>query len=401
MRRSPLLAILLIAFISLMGFGIIIPLLPLYAEHYGAQPWQVGALSASYALMQFIFAPILGRWSDTIGRRPVLLISIAGTAAGFLLMGIAWSLPLLFVARILDGATGGNIAVAQAYISDISDEKERTKSIGLLGAALGLGFIFGPAIGGFLSSDGNFARPAFAAAALAMLSLLLTYVALPEPPRERRTAAGRQTGRQQLSRSLRHPAVGPLLAMALLTSLAFIGFETSFALFASRRLQFNSAHVGYTLAYVGVIVAIVQGGLLGKLVARWGEERLLIAGAALLAIGMLLLSITYTVLELLAVLSIIAIGNGLFDPTLASLVTRRSPASERGAHLGSLQALNSLARIGAPLAANTMLQLITPGAPYILAAWLLLLVSVLAIRLARSAAVQPASRDLHIRSRQL
>src|SRR6185369_10752729 len=219
MQRSPLLIIFLVAFIGLMGFGIIIPLLPLYAEHYGAQPWQVGALSASYALMQFIFAPILGRWSDRIGRRPVLLLSIAGTALGFLLMGLASSLAVLFVARIIDGATGGNISVAQAYISDVSSEEERAKRLGMLGAAFGLGFIFGPLIGGVLSQGDNFTRPAFAAAALAFISLVLAYVALPEPARDRRVAVGARPGVRQIWRSMHESGVGRLLAIALCAGL--------------------------------------------------------------------------------------------------------------------------------------------------------------------------------------
>ncbi|HYF62435.1 MAG TPA: MFS transporter, partial [Herpetosiphonaceae bacterium] len=262
MRRSPLLTIFLIAFVGMLGYGIVIPVTPFYAKTFGASDTTIGLLIGSYALMQFIFAPILGRLSDRVGRRPVLLVSLAGTIASLLLFGLANSLVLLFVGRVLDGITGGNISIAQAYIADVTTEENRARGMGMIGAALGLGFIAGPALGAFLSQNGNYQLPIFVAAGVAAASFLMTAFMLPEPPRTaQRPAQARTLDVVRLVRALGNPRIGVLLLITLLVGLAFTAFETTFALFVLRRLEYSSKGTGYALAYIGIVVAVIQGGL--------------------------------------------------------------------------------------------------------------------------------------------
>jgi DHA1 family tetracycline resistance protein-like MFS transporter len=271
MKKSPLLPIFLIVFIDLLGFGLILPLLPFYAEKFGANELVVGLLIASYSAMQFIGAPILGRLSDRWGRRPVLLFSQVGTFAGFIMMGLANSLPILFLSRIIDGLSGANLSTAQAYISDVTEEKDRAKSLGIIGAAFGLGFILGPAIGAWLSQYG-YGTVAFVAAGLSALTIILTYFMLPEPE-HKGSAAKRAFSIAALKQAVAHPLVGSLLAMTFTFSVSFAMFQTSFALFAKARLGFDTQSTGFVLAYVGVLSVIVQLAIVGRLVKKFGEKQ--------------------------------------------------------------------------------------------------------------------------------
>jgi DHA1 family tetracycline resistance protein-like MFS transporter len=384
MRRSPLLAIFMVAFVGMLGYGIIIPITPFYAQSFGASDFTIGLLIASYALMQFIFAPILGRLSDRFGRRPLLLVSLAGTIGSMILFGFANSLVLLFVGRILDGVTGGNISIAQAYVSDVTTAENRARGMGMIGAALGLGFIVGPAIGGFLSRNGNYQLPIFVAAGIAALSFGLTAFLLPEPPRS--TAQAKQARTFDIFRLLRsfaHPRIGRLLLVTLLVALAFTAFETTFALFAARRLEYGSMSTGYALAYIGIVVALVQGGMIRRLAKKFGEGWLIVAGALLLGLSLLLLGFIQTTLELVVVGMLLAAGEGILTPSLSSLVSRRSLPSEQGEHLGLYQSMGSFARIIAPLSATWLLQRAGLAVPYLIGGVLVLLGSALAIQFIR------------------
>src|SRR4030095_9167503 len=273
MKRSPLIVIFTTVFIDLVGFGIVIPVLPFYAEGtiFNATPRTVGLLFASYSVMQLIFSPILGGLSDKYGRRPVLFLSIIGTGIGFLILGLANSLWMLFAGRILDGITGGNISTAQAYIADITTKENRAKGMGLIGAAFGLGFIFGPAIGGILSRWGVHV-PFFFAAGLCFANAVLLYFTLPEtvtPDHPARTSATRGRGISQLIRSLKQPRLTFVLVIYFLFIVAFSIMTTSFALYTMFRFGYDAQHTGYLFAYVGLIAVIVQGGLIGKLVKRF------------------------------------------------------------------------------------------------------------------------------------
>jgi len=327
MKNTRLLTIFLIVFVDLLGFGLILPLLPYYAEAYGATPVVVGLLVASYAAAQLIGAPLLGRLSDRYGRRPVLLLSVLGTFTGFLLLAFAdplgrmisalvapqaanlFILGVLFLSRILDGLTGGNITVAQAYITDVTDEQNRAKGLGLIGAAFGLGFIIGPAVGGALSQWG-YSAAAIAAATVSFLNLLAIFFFLPESLTPERQAAAQKAQRPPFTLSamlsaLQRPKIGPLLHIRLFFGLAFATFQTIFALYA-QAIGLEARTTGYVLAYVGLLSVIVQGGLIGPLTRRFRENWLIITGLWLMGGGLLAWAFTDQLWQLLVILARVA-----------------------------------------------------------------------------------------------
>ena len=360
MKRSPLVVIFMTVFIDLVGFGIVIPVLPFYAEgsRFSASPRTVGLLFASYSVMQLIFSPILGRLSDKHGRRPVLLISIIGTGVGFLILGFATTLWMLFLGRILDGITGGNISTAQAYIADITTRENRAKGMGLIGAAFGLGFVFGPAIGGILSHWG-IAVPFLFAAGLCFANALLLYFTLPETvtadhPARNSAAGGRGLG--QLIKSLGNPRLGYVLVIYFMFIVAFSIMTTAFSLFTMFRFGYDAQHTGYLFAYVGVLAVIVQGGLIGRLVKRFGELPLVIVGAFLFAGSLFAVPFVGPaaggLVALLVGGGLFSIGNSLSAPSLTSLASKSVGPAEQGSVLGVTQSVASLARaVGPALAA--------------------------------------------------
>ncbi len=360
MKRSPLVVIFTTVFIDLVGFGIVIPVLPFYAEgtRFNATPRTVGLLFASYSIMQLIFSPILGRLSDKHGRRPVLLISIIGTGIGFLILGFATTLWMLFVGRILDGITGGNISTAQAYIADVTTKEERAKGMGLLGAAFGLGFIFGPAIGGILSQWGV-AVPFLFAAGLCFANATLLYFTLPETvtaDHPARTLAAGGRGLSQLIESLSQPRLGFVLIIYFMFIVAFSIMTTTFSLYTMFRFGYDAKHNGYLFAYVGIIAVIIQGGLIGRLVKRFGELPLVIVGALFFAGSLFAVPfVGPKVGGLLALLiggGIFSAGNSLATPSLTSLASKSVGRGEQGSVLGVTQSVASLARaVGPALAA--------------------------------------------------
>jgi DHA1 family tetracycline resistance protein-like MFS transporter len=346
----------------------VIPLLPLYAEKYDPSPLAFGLLMSSYSAMQFLFAPILGRLSDRFGRRPVILFSLAGTVIGYLLFAFARSLTLLFASRLLDGATGGNIGTAQAIIADTTSREDRARGMGLVGMAFGLGFIFGPAIGGFTVAIDQMA-PGLAAASLSFAALVWAFWKLPETrpaggPRERFSVFSFAT----LARAFRRPEIGALMLLSLVTTTAFATFESTFAQFVSLRLSAGPPTVAWFFVFVGMCSAIVQGLLVRRLVKRFGEGRLVVLGGALLITGFLGLKFADSIPILLFMIATIALGIGITTPTLSSLVSKRSTATEQGEILGAYQSMGSLGRVVGPFGSENLYLRLGPDWPHVAAA---------------------------------
>ena len=366
MKRSPLLVIFITVFIDLIGFGIVIPVLPFYVEgtKFDASPSTVGLLFASYSIMQLIFTPVLGRLSDRYGRRPVLLVSLIGTGVGFLILGSATTLWMLFAGRIIDGISGGNISTAQAYIADITTLENRAKGMGLIGAAFGLGFIFGPAIGGILSRWGMHV-PFLFAAGLAFSNALLLYFTLPETvtpdhPARAPAASGRWG---QLAQALKQSRLAFILLIYFLFVTAFSIMTTTFGLFTMYRFGYDAHDTGWLFVFVGVIGAVIQGGLIGRLVKTFGELPLVVVGALLFAGSLFAIPFTGPqtgLLTLLAVGATFSIGNSLSTPALTSLASKSVGRGEQGGVLGVTQSAASLSRTIGPLIASYLIYSAVP-----------------------------------------
>lgn len=397
MKLSPLRIILLIAFVDLVGFGLIIPLQATYAERFGASGLTFGMLIGVYAAMQFLFNPILGRWSDRIGRRPVLLLSIAGSVLSHGLLGFAdlsGSLTLLFVARTLDGITGANVATAQAYIADVTTPQNRAKGMGLFGAAFGLGFVLGPAIGAGLAAVGRSVSgplhgtcwPAFGAAVIALIAFVLVWRYLPEPRQasERSRTTQRVFAFGKLWEATAHPRLRELLTLMFSATFAFVLLETTFVFLCVRRFHLTESGTGLLFAYIGVIMVIVQGGLVGRLVRRYGEARLISVAPFITAGGFLMISgVSFAESHVLAWTLLIvgciptAAGHGLTGPNLNALISRQADADHQGTTLGLSQGVGSLARALGPLLGGWLFD-IGPAWPYWVGAGLLVVLAVYA-----------------------
>jgi MFS transporter, DHA1 family, tetracycline resistance protein len=386
---------------DLIGFGVVIPLLPFYGEHFGASPLLVTLLMATYSLFQLFAAPFWGGLSDRRGRRPILLISLAGSVAAYLWLGLADALWMLFAARAIQGACAGNIAAAQAYIADVTTPENRAKGMGMIGAAFGIGFIIGPALGGLLAGADpaapDVAAPAFLGAGLSALAFLGTVLFLKEslPEGMRGTLRGGRIG--AAARSLRRPALRLLLLLFFMIVFAFAGMETTFALWASRQFGWGAAQVGYVLTYVGVLSAVVQGGLIGRLAKRFGEEQVLITGTGAVLLGLLAIPFSATPAILLVASALLAIGMGMTQPSLNSLISRRAAAHEQGEVMGVAQSFGSLARILGPAFAGFLFAGYGRNAPYFAGALLMLLVHALAHHLRRREAPLLAPKTPRLR----
>jgi len=367
-QRSPLLPIFLIVLVDVLGFTIVIPLLPLYAETFGATPLVATTIVSVYAACSLVSTPVIGRLSDRYGRKPLLLISQAGTCAGFLMLGFAGSLWMVFAGRILDGITAGNLATAQAYISDHTKPENRAKAFGVIGVAFGVGFLFGPWIGGELGVYGVRTIgdvPFLVSASLSALSMVCTYTLLPRtlPPQHPEGAAaagpaGRRPGAfdiQTYVEYFRRPGLGALYVQFFLFTFAFSAFTSGFALFAQQRFGWGVRETGYLFMYAGFVGIILQGGLIGRLVARFGEVKLGLAGFIAAVIGYFVLGFAQTVLMLLVVATINGFGNGVLRPVLTSRITQAVGRHEQGVALGISGSLSSLAMTMAPPSGGAML----------------------------------------------
>lgn len=378
----------LIVFIDLVGFGVVIPLLPYYALHFEATPLQVTSLMACYSLAQFFSSPVLGRLSDKLGRRPVLLASLACSVASYVWLGFADALWMLYAARLLAGAGAGNIAAAQAYITDVTPPEGRAKGMGMIGAAFGLGFTLGPAFGGLLAgSDPNaaaLARPAFAAAALSAIALVLATVLLKESLSPELKNLANRPGRVELAKdAFGRPNLRNLIILFFLTTCAFAGLESTFALWAVSVFGWGPLQVGWIFFYVGIVLAVVQGGLIGKLTRRFGEARLATYGAALLMLGLIFLPWSLNLVAVLAVMTVLSVALGCLNPAVTSLVSREAGAEERGGILGVNQSAQSLARILGPALAGVVFTASGRDAPYYVGAIIMAAVVAMTIKLPR------------------
>lgn len=359
---KPLIIIYITVFIDLVGFGIVIPALPYYVEGeaFKATPFEIGLLFASYSLMQFIFSPILGSLSDKIGRRPILFFSLLGSAIGYVLIGYAGALWMVFAGRIISGVTGGNISTAQAYIADVTSKENRAKGMGLFGAMFGLGFVFGPAIGGILSRYG-IGVPFLFAASLSLANAISIYFILPETVGKNRIAE--QTIRKnriaELFDALKDSRFGTLTAVYFFLVTAFSIMTYAFVLYTIERFGFTAEQNGYIFALVGILAVIFQGGAFNGLVRKFGENSLTVVGCLLIAISLFAIPFisphTGGLAGLLVMVSLLAIGNSMASPALTSIASKISDDAEQGKSLGVMQSGASLARAIGPAVGGVLL----------------------------------------------
>ena len=353
MKKSPLVSILSIVFIDLIGFGMIIPILPLYALRFQATEWQIGLLLASYSFMQFLASPVLGWFSDRYGRKPVLLCSLIGSATGYILMADATSLAMLFLARILAGVAGASVGTASAYIADITPPENRSKRIGLIGAAFGIGFVLGPAIGGLLSQWSVIA-PFWFAAVLSILNAVLMWIVLPEP--DRRDA--RQRGPVNLKQTFEEAGSWRLGIVTITYFIAIAGFAIVTVIYpqvSHRRFELNQSQISFIFVMFGLIGAAIQGGGIGRLVKRFGDVNLAIAGFAIMAISMMMMPLAGSVPLFLLFTAGLAVGNSLSQPTVNAIASKGASAALQGRVLGIVQSAGSLGRVFGPVLAGFLL----------------------------------------------
>lgn len=365
-ERRALLPIFLIVLVDILGMTIIWPLLPFYAKEFGATPLLVGLLGTTYAAFQLVSGPLLGQVADRIGRKPLLLVSQLGSFIGFFVLGQANALWVVFVARAIDGATAGNLSLAQAYVSDVTAKENRAKSFAIIGIAFGIGFLIGPAISAFLSTYGH-RYPIYAAQGLSALSIVATATLLPRATPQQQVGdapAGRRLALFAWGRYLeyfRRPLLASLLYQYFAFGFAFTSFVWGFALFAERRLTwqgepFGAREVGYVFAYAGLLGIILQGGLIGRLVKRFGELRLTRAGFATMSASYALLAVVRSVPELLSSATLGSFGQGALRPALTAQITHHSERHEQGLVLGIAQSLMSVAQITAPFLAGLLIE---------------------------------------------
>ncbi len=431
MKKASLLTIFLIVFIDLVGFGIVLPNLQLYGQQYGINNYfYLTLIGATYSFFQFIFAPVLGKWSDHIGRRPVLLISQLGTLAGFLILfaanafrGQALGIILIFLSRMIDGISGGNISTANAYIADITTPENRAKGMGMIGAAFGLGFVCGPLIGAGVSKFLGLQYVPLAASVFTIAALLMTWFTLPEsrlPNAAKNDAAARRFSFRGLRHSLVRPIIGPLILLFFVNGFAFAGMEQTLSLLIQNRLYpmqpvaapvpkqpdanlttgafSNSPQAvafrkkqdsraseasGVLFGAIGVMIVLIQGGMIGRLTKKYGELKLAITGPIIISAGLVLIGLpVHWAWKWTGFLSgglLLAIGSGIFNPAMQSLISRHCNADEQGEVLGANQGMASLARCAGPILAGLLFEYLFPASPYYVSAALCLAVTLMVV----------------------
>lgn len=362
------LVLFLTVFFDLLGFGIVIPFLPLYAQRLGVGAVGIGLVLSIYSLMQLIFAPMLGALSDRVGRRPIILIGLIGSSVGYLIYGFAASFAVLLIARAIHGMFAATISTAQAYIADTTDETNRARGMGMIGAAFGLGFVLGPAIGGLLGRT-SLSAPVFFACALTFANFIFAVIVLPEsrspagdaPPFALRNLFGAPA----VLRDFANGRLTRLFTIAFLQTLALAGLEATFAMMVPRVYGYSALGVGLLLAYAGLMQAVAQGFLIGRLTRKAGERAVLAVGLVVLAIGLIPLGSLHSHFVLFAALAMVSLGYGLGSPAIASLITLDAQRGHEGGALGLNQSALSLARIVGPIVGGLLYQLFDPAAPYI------------------------------------
>jgi MFS transporter, DHA1 family, tetracycline resistance protein len=358
----------LIVFIDLVGFGLVIPLLPFYAQRFAASPPEMTMLFATFSLMSMLTAPLWGRLSDSIGRRPVLLISMAASALAYGWLAFADQLWMVFASRAFAGACAGNIAAAQAYVADVTTPEKRARGMGMIGAAFGFGFIVGPVLGGVIAGNdvatADLETPGLIAAALSAIACVGIIVLLPESLTTARLRRSR--GRFAVARdAFTRPVLGRLLAVFFLVILAFSGMETTFAWWAIAQFGWGPRAIGFVFFYVGLLSALMQGGLIGMLSRRFGEERLMMTGLGMIASGLLVLPFARDLPLLLVAVSGLALGMGAMQPSINSLISRNAGNEEQGEVMGVAQSIGSLSRVLGPLIAGTLFAVLGRNSPFL------------------------------------
>ncbi|MFT3773914.1 MAG: MFS transporter [Minicystis sp.] len=391
-RKASLGTIFLTVFLDLLGFGLVVPYLPGVARTYGATALVATLLGASYSLMQLFFVPFWGQLSDRTGRRPVLVVSVGASVVGFLILANATSLWMLFAARIWNGIATSNLSVAQAYIADVTQPKDRAKGMGLIGAGIGIGFVLGPVVGGLLEAHSPLGRvgalPAYAGAALSLLNLILALTFLPESlPPERRGKNVRRASPFDAERyraALRFPGTGVALALNFVLVLSFAAMEQTFRLFTEDAFHMDARGTGYVLGFVGLVLIAVQGGLLRLLAQVFVEASLVRAGIFIQATGFFALALSPRIGglgPLYGAMGLIAFGSALTNPSLSAFVSRCADAGSQGAVLGVLQSAGAFARVCGPATGGLLYQAVGIQAPYVAAGIGMLIGGGLAFRL--------------------
>jgi DHA1 family tetracycline resistance protein-like MFS transporter len=372
MSAPRLFVIWLTVFIDLVGFGIIMPILPGYAQRFGAHGIGYGALIGAFSLMQFLSTALLGRLSDRIGRRPILLTTMLLNAGGYLLFAFAPSYGLLLVARLVSGFAGGNISAAQAYIADITTAEDRSKGMGLIGMAFGLGFTVGPGIGSLAVRLGGHAAPGLVAVALSLINFVSAYFILPESLREEHRVAREVWPFRHMAEALAHPELRPLMLVWAIAPFAFAGYTVGLPLWAAARLGWKEAELGYFFIIVGLVAASVQGGLFRILTRRYGDRRLLIAGMLGMAVSIGVVPFLGTTRAVYAWTVVLAFSNSIMSPAATGLVSTFAAANEQGTVLGVAQSLSALGRFSGPEIIGEVYDRVSPTASFLVAAAVML-----------------------------
>ncbi|QBD79177.1 MFS transporter [Ktedonosporobacter rubrisoli] len=398
--RSPLLLMALTILIDFTGFGLIIPLLPFWAERLGANAVEIGLITTVYAVAQFIFTPVLGAFSDRYGRKPVIVVSLLIEVIALIATALSTSLPLLLIARFIGGLGASNIGSAQAVVSDVTGPQDRAKGMGFIGASIGLGFVIGPALGGLLAPLG-LTIPFWIAAGVAVLNAFLVLLLLPETHKSSEQQETQATHAHPLSlffsswqRAWKHPAVIQLVVVNLLYTIAFTGMETVFPLFTQHIFGWTAVQNGYIFTYIGILVVIMQGGLVGRLVKRWNERRVMLAGLVLLGAGLLLLAFSSQLASVLVTVGLLSVGDGAVTPTVSTLLSFASPANLQGETLGLAQGIGGLGRIIGPLIAGSAYTFAGPGSPLIAGGILAVIAILIAFPALQKTAPEKAKREI-------
>lgn len=391
--------LILIVFINLLGFGILLPLIPFYAVELDLSITAVTFVTMGiYSLAQFIASPFVGKLSDRFGRKPILAVTMFGTSFSYVLLMFADSVELLTISRILSGLSAGSLATAFAYVADITTEEERAKGLGMLGAALGMGFVIGPALGGLLAGESmetaNYVAPALASSILSLIAAFGVIFVLKESLSDEVRQKLRDRPKLLFSDRLRVAFGRQTLALLVLIGfvymIAFAMFETIYPLWGADTLKLGPQGIGFTLLYIGIITVILQGGAIGPLTKKFGEHKLVLSSLILVGVGLIALASANQIWSALAALTLIAIGGSLFNPSTSSLVSKGAEATEQGAVLGIFQGAGSLARVVGPIVAGPLADMFGFGAPYILGAVLIVPAIIMVLRLPQESRKNPA-----------